>query len=86
MNTPPGMLIEPYPFQLKAAAQIDFCCEGPFRGIILADRMGMGKALTRTLATWLRRNEPGMSLVVAPATVCSQWVREIHKYFAEVST
>jgi SNF2 family DNA or RNA helicase len=48
--------------------------------------MGMGKTLTSTLAMWLRKDEPGMSLVVAPASVCAQWVDDIHKYFDEVSS
>ncbi|OAG43839.1 hypothetical protein AYO21_02066 [Fonsecaea monophora] len=83
LPTPVGMVVKPYDYQLKGAAQMDWCLEGPFKFFFLGDRMGMGKTLTTTLALWMRKDEPGMSLVVAPASVCAQWVRDIHRYFDE---
>jgi hypothetical protein len=85
MECPPNMRIAPHDHQLKGAAQIDHCCKGRFRGMILADAAGLGKTLTATLAMWKTKDEPGMSLVVAPAGLCSQWVRMIETSWEEVS-
>jgi SNF2 family DNA or RNA helicase len=79
------MLVTPFDYQLKGAAQMDQSLEGPFKFFFLGDRMGMGKTLTTTLALWLKKDEPGMALVVAPASVCAQWVSDVHRYFDEVS-
>lgn len=40
----------PHAYQLKAAAQADWLCEGPFWGILIGDGMGLGKTLMATIA------------------------------------
>jgi len=34
---------------------------------------------------WLQRDEPGFSMVIAPKSVCLQWVDEISEAWDEVS-
>ena len=46
---------------------------------ILADDMGLGKTI-QALAAILYRSEKGPSLVVAPASVCRNWIKEIEKF------
>jgi SNF2 family DNA or RNA helicase len=84
MALPEHMSIVPHTYQLKGAAQIDWACRGPFQGIMIGDAMGLGKTLQAILAMWLCRDEPGMSLVVAPASLCSQWIRSIETSWEEV--
>jgi len=81
---PPHMTLTPHDYQLKAAAQIHFSCEGVHRGMLLGDQMGSGKTLIAILVMWLCREDPGMSLVVAPASLCQQWVDQIDRTFQEV--
>jgi SNF2 family DNA or RNA helicase len=54
-------------------------------GACLADDMGLGKTI-QALAVILRRSEQGPSLVVAPASVCRNWVKEIEKFAPSLST
>lgn len=77
-------MVLPHAYQLKAAAQADWLCEGPFQGILIGDGMGLGKTLAATIAMHLCRDEPGMSLVLCPASLCSQWIDTIHKSWSEV--
>ncbi|KAK2762298.1 hypothetical protein FQN54_001308 [Arachnomyces sp. PD_36] len=51
----------PHEYQLKGAAQIQEGCEGPFRGLLLGDEMGLGNTLTACLALYHVREESGMS-------------------------
>jgi SNF2 family DNA or RNA helicase len=48
-------------------------------GACLADDMGLGKTI-QALAAILYRSEKGPSLVVAPASVCRNWIKEIEKF------
>lgn len=48
------------------------------------DGMGVGKTLQGILVMWLVKDDPGMSIVVAPANLCPQWVAEIEGAFEEV--
>ena len=48
-------------------------------GACLADDMGLGKTV-QALAVMLQRSKKGPSLVVAPASVCRNWVKEIEKF------
>lgn len=48
-------------------------------GACLADDMGLGKTV-QALAIILERSTEGPSLVVAPASVCRNWIKEIDKF------
>jgi superfamily II DNA or RNA helicase len=48
-------------------------------GAILADDMGLGKTV-QTLALLLHRAGDGPALVVAPTSVCANWVAEAHRF------
>ncbi|HMJ12380.1 MAG TPA: DEAD/DEAH box helicase, partial [Polyangiaceae bacterium] len=48
-------------------------------GACLADDMGLGKTL-QILALLAHRQHEGPALVVAPTSVCSNWVREIERF------
>ena len=84
MKMPENMAVRPHQYQLKGAAQILHGCAGPFRGLLLGDAMGLGKTLQGLLAIWARRHEPGKSLVVCPATLCTKWVEEAERSWNEV--
>lgn len=79
------MAITPHDYQLKGAAQVHELCDSPFRGILIGHAMGVGKTIIAILAMWLRREEPGMSLVICPASLCEQWVETIEHAWKEVS-
>ena len=51
---------------------------------MIGDQMGLGKTLLAVLALWLCKDEPGISLVVAPASICYQWVYTIERAWSEV--
>ncbi len=48
-------------------------------GACLADDMGLGKTL-QTLAVLVARAQEGPSLVVAPTSVCANWLEEAHRF------
>jgi superfamily II DNA or RNA helicase len=48
-------------------------------GACLADDMGLGKTI-QVIALLLRRSDQGPALVVAPTSVCSNWVREMRRF------
>jgi len=48
-------------------------------GMCLADDMGLGKTL-QVIALLLERARDGVSLVVAPASVCGNWRQEIRRF------
>lgn len=48
-------------------------------GACLADDMGLGKTI-QALTIILKRSKNGPSLVVAPASVCRNWIKEIEKF------
>ncbi|KAK5131862.1 hypothetical protein LTR08_000529 [Meristemomyces frigidus] len=81
MEIPAHMIDTPHPWQLKDAQQAHFACESEFRAFRCGDAMGLGKTLLGVLAMWLVKDEPGMSLVVAPKAVCGQWVETFNNAF-----
>lgn len=84
LDEPEFMTVTPHDYQLKAAAQADFSCRSRFKGILIGDGMGVGKTLSAILAMYMVKDEPGFSLVVAPKTLCRQWVDYIEGAFEEV--
>ncbi len=86
IDTPPGMVVQPHEHQLLAAAQGHFLCKSSIRGIILGDTTGLGKTLSAILMMWLAKDDAGFSVVVAPKTLCHQWVKQIKGSFKPVST
>ena len=54
-------------------------------GACLADDMGLGKTL-QAIALLLARSNDGPSLVVAPASVCGNWRREIARFAPTLKT
>lgn len=54
-------------------------------GACLADDMGLGKTI-QALAVILSRSSNGPSLVVAPASVCRNWIKEIEQFAPSLST
>jgi SNF2 family DNA or RNA helicase len=78
------MAMEPKSFQLKAAAQGLYCLEGPFKLFLLGDEMGVGKTLSAILMMWKMREQPGMSIVFCPKSLCQLWVDSIHRAWEEV--
>jgi SNF2 family DNA or RNA helicase len=53
-------------------------------GGVLADDMGLGKTV-QTLAAVLDRASEGPTLVIAPTSVCFNWMREIEKFAPELT-
>lgn len=49
----PGMSTEPDLHQLQDAPKLAHICNGPFRGALLADAMGLGKSLTVAMTVML---------------------------------
>jgi hypothetical protein len=49
----PGMSTEPDQHQLQNAPKLCHICEGPFKGALLADAMGLGKSLTVAMTVML---------------------------------
>jgi DNA repair protein RAD16 len=74
-----------HPHQLKGAAQMLHLCDSPFNGGILADAMGLGKTFTAAAVIHAKKEGPGFSLVVAPKSLCLQWVAELEGAWEEVS-
>lgn len=54
-------------------------------GACLADDMGLGKTI-QALAVILKRGGNGPSLVVAPASVCRNWIKEIKQFAPSLTT
>ncbi len=48
-------------------------------GACLADDMGLGKTI-QAIALLIERAKDGHALVIAPASVCNNWVKEINKF------
>jgi SNF2 family DNA or RNA helicase len=85
MEKPPGLIVEPHPWQLTGAAQAHWLCYSVFRGAIIGDQMGFSKTLLAILCMWLAREEPGsFSVVVCPKSCQAQWVDEIENSFEPV--
>lgn len=75
------------PYQRTGVNFLAWACR-TFGGAILADDMGLGKTL-QTLASLkiLRKGEknPGPSLVVCPASVAHNWVREVRHFTPDLN-
>lgn len=84
MKMPENMAMTPRSFQLQAAAQGLYCLEGPMKTFLLGDEMGVGKTLTAILMMWSKINEPGMSLVLCPRSLCETWVSTINGAWEQV--
>lgn len=54
-------------------------------GCCLADDMGLGKTL-QALAAMLHRAEEGPSLIVAPTSVCPNWIAEAGRFAPQLKT
>ncbi len=79
---PASVRAELRPYQQRGFEWLAFCWEHGLGGI-LADDMGLGKTLqTLTLIAHAREREPGDPpfLVVAPASVVGNWVREAARF------
>lgn len=85
MPTPANMCMIPHDYQSKAAAQALWSMNTDLAGFLLGSEMGTGKTLVAILVMWELRNEPGMSIVVAPAGLCQQWVDTIERAWETVS-
>jgi SNF2 family DNA or RNA helicase len=88
-NIPPanakGLRFQPHVWQAKGAAQGHYLCEAKyFKGFFCGDEMGLGKTLLAVLMMKLAQPMRGICIVVAPKTVCSQWLDEINCAFVEV--
>ncbi|MEJ7729253.1 MAG: DEAD/DEAH box helicase [Polyangiaceae bacterium] len=53
-------------------------------GACLADDMGLGKTV-QVLALLLARSDDGPALVVAPTSVCANWVREMRRFAPDLT-
>jgi len=54
-------------------------------GACLADDMGLGKTI-QAIALMLLRAEAGPAIIIAPTSVCSNWVREIARFAPALRT
>jgi superfamily II DNA or RNA helicase len=75
---PPGLQAVLRPYQAEGYAWLRRLAEAGF-GAILADDMGLGKTV-QTLALLLARAADGPALVVAPTSVCDNWVAETTRF------
>ncbi|KAH4359991.1 hypothetical protein HBH99_256320 [Parastagonospora nodorum] len=80
-----GMKYQPHPWQAKGAAQGHYLCEHKdFKVFYCGDEMGLGKTLLAIMMAKLVQSKPGFCVVVAPKTICGQWLKEIAGAFHKV--
>ncbi len=77
-QVPHGLQAQLRPYQRDGFVWMSRLAGAGF-GAILADDMGLGKTI-QTLALLLQRSTLGPQLVVAPTSVCSNWVDEIARF------
>ena len=77
-KVPKGLQCELRPYQEEGFVWLSRLCEWG-AGACLADDMGLGKTV-QLLALLLDRSGAGPSLVVAPASVCRNWLREAERF------
>ncbi len=75
---PSTLQAELRPYQHEGFLWLSRLCKRGF-GACLADDMGLGKTV-QALAVMLEHAPLGPTLVVAPASVCTNWVREISRF------
>ena len=75
---PGGLQAELRPYQEDGFVWAMRLAEAGF-GACLADDMGLGKTI-QTLAVLLARGQGGPALVVAPTSVCGNWVAEMQRF------
>ena len=75
---PAGLAAELRDYQLEGYRWLMRLAESGF-GAVLADDMGLGKTV-QTLAMLLQRSQGGPALVVAPTSVCGNWLIEIARF------
>lgn len=78
MGLPAGLQAELRPYQEEGYQWSMRLAEAGF-GACLADDMGLGKTL-QSIAVILARAEGGPTLVIAPTSVCGNWLSEIERF------
>ena len=79
-----------HPWQQAGAWKTVVSCRGPMRGVLNVSKMGNGKTRETLVAIEYARTIGGMKgsfdLVLTPRSCLGQWVSEVEKTFAPVST
>lgn len=82
---PEGLITEPRIWQLTGVHKLLHMIQR-WHGAILADEMGLGKTLTTIIVCEiLRRQSPGIVLIVTTKSCVPQWRDELHWNFSPVS-
>lgn len=76
---PEGLTIKLLPFQLEGLYWLKKQEEGPWKGGMLADEMGMGKTI-QMISLFLSKPRKAPNLVIAPTVAIVQWKNEIEKF------
>lgn len=91
MAKPDHFKIVPKPHQLKGAVQINYACNGPFHGMVLADPQDFGRRAQAVLAIHLAKDVPGKTLVVVPeyrlnhpGSAADHWLEKFRKSWEQV--
>ncbi|EIW72281.1 hypothetical protein TREMEDRAFT_36553 [Tremella mesenterica DSM 1558] len=79
MEAHPSLKLTLLPFQKESLCWMKKQEEGPWKGGMLADEMGMGKTI-QTIALLLSEPRRKPSLVVAPVVALMQWKHEIETH------
>ncbi len=77
-DAPSGLAADLRDYQLEGFRWLMRLGESGF-GAVLADDMGLGKTL-QTVALLLQRAAAGPALVVAPTSVCGNWLQEMARF------
>jgi len=77
ITKPAHMTLVPHLWQPKGATQGHKCSESDFKGFLLGDNIGVEETINAILMLWLVRDEPEMSLVICPASLCHKWITTI---------
>lgn len=83
MEPPAGITRAPHDYQLKGAAQMHHLCKSPSCGGMLGDDKGLGKTIQALMILHAARSESpgGISIVVAPMSVCAKWIAANNDWF-----